>query len=1395
MKKLMQWLVGSAVVSGLCSSNYVQAGWYTRYQNSDAGLTVQFDFNNADGKRVRDDAGRRFAILKNVEQVAGWQPVKSYTFDGKTPVIIADKKEVGKKGAFSMLLTGRVTGGSGYMVLKKNAFGLSFNKNKAHFYLYLQNKRTLTIPAGNYDNNHHLWVLSIEKNTARVWQDGKLISEHKLAAPLAVNENDIVLGSSCGWNKSEVIGELGLFRLYDKALTAAEVAVIHEDFSRKQVPNADSSLLMQLPMGIKNVFIGDDISYEKKEIALRFNGKDSCVQLAAYPELYSAKALTVGAWIKPEHVMPRKGETGSVISATGGARSGWSLGNYYDRGLFASVVTDKGRFTCAAYKILQPNVWQHVAFVWDGKQLQLFHNGKSVGTATLAPGKLVPFKGKMCIGKSAYSNGGVFRGAIDEVRVFTEALNSELDPETGNKIVTVGSDKDLNPHALQLPQHAAARGFKAPYKTIGDFSQASQWQVVTYKNISEATFCRSKDDPFLSEASGKLVIKGGSHYDPARKIVELIPVKPLAIEEDFDFIMFYISAQNWTKARGMKIACVIRDAAGKEHVVPMQSPAYPFVFWSGWGAMIKKMPYKISVPAKFIKLVFSDFGSQKPETYYLDSLGFSKLKDKLPAGVKVPTAAEINMPNTPTGALPTLKTPEKPCKLTVKNNVYTFVSENGKDKIVYTYKPESGTLSDISCSFNGGKSFLPMLDGGVYFTAPDGRQLKPGDAALQAKLLSIKADNNQVSTVWAWSYEGKLLGSLKLDLQARRKSLTITLEGGNKNIHAVRVGRVAGLNDAVTAHIPFWVIRSRGVNNPSVLYSNGMLMSVFNDVYYSRASQLTGGTLKYADKSVQINGGSDYQLKTDGTRNGIYEVIHLNVSSLLEEVLPHIANDANPTMNITRNSIWVTRMWYDAMPMLNYFDKAYAYIELMHRYGMRNLMIRDHQGMYGQYSPKRRGQPGNYDICPDIGGDAAAAEYFRKANDLLGYRMALYSNYTLMSPIVLKLLDFDKLALDSNSDFRYGSGASRMPKYSYWLALQEKRNRVVNKKFKLRASYPDQYTCRAPWAFTDFDARVPEAGSYAPAMRTLAKMLLVEREELQCVLSEGIMQWVLAGYCDSYGQSGSHLDPIFPEFQLRKIHVLSNDCGTHLTILAKRDPKLLDKYLAITIANGNIGHLYGVWSGRPTPDILPMTIKSYYMIKQLQTLYAGVVPENISYHYKGQMLTAEEVIAGQLLGHNQVYTKYVNGTEVYVNANEKEPWTIKIGNQNIKLPPCGFYAVSKDKKSVTYSIEVDKRRVDFSQGAEYIYANGNGKTHDFGAIKCAGNYALLFENNACELIPLPVRKNEKVYLNSNIPQLRGSTTIVALDKQRKELWKKEINAVDGVFEITVDGKAFSYKIQ
>ena len=96
MKNSKRLMALAAVITGLLSSNHLQAGWYTRYQNSDAGLTIQFDFNDADGKRVRDNASRRFALLKNVEQVDGWQPVKSYLFDGKTPVILHDNKQIGK---------------------------------------------------------------------------------------------------------------------------------------------------------------------------------------------------------------------------------------------------------------------------------------------------------------------------------------------------------------------------------------------------------------------------------------------------------------------------------------------------------------------------------------------------------------------------------------------------------------------------------------------------------------------------------------------------------------------------------------------------------------------------------------------------------------------------------------------------------------------------------------------------------------------------------------------------------------------------------------------------------------------------------------------------------------------------------------------------------------------------------------------------------------------------------------------------------------------------------------------------------------------------------------------------------------------------------------------------
>ncbi|MBE6379656.1 MAG: LamG domain-containing protein [Lentisphaerae bacterium] len=1389
-------LAGALAVLAVPAS--LDAGdWYTRYQHTDSGLVAGYNFNAIEVGQIRDEVSRKTAIGENVKSVKGWQPVASYKLEGKK-LAFQDIARADARKDFTLVFYGKVSG-SGYVVLKKGAFGISVDNGKALVYLR-SNKRDYGISVGTCDEAYHTWVLTAQDKTVTIYCDGKRVGGRNLPAPVDANKEAILIGNSGGWKKTEVSGQMGLLRLYSKALSAEEVGSLSAELGKGNVPMPDASLVLQLPMGARNVFIGDDISYEKKELAWYFDGKSSGIRLPDYPELQkNVTALTVGAWIKPENTMPRNiNQQGYIISANAGSHYGWSIGTYYNNGLNVNLITDQGKFSATASQVLKRDVWQHVAFTWDGKTIQLFVNGQPVGQSSKATGVLKAYKNRPYIGKAADRNGIYFKGAIDEVRIYNAALAIESDPDTGKAVTVDASNTDYDPLKEPLPRLHGTEKHQPIGEPLCDFEDLSNWTVTGYKNVAEGKLCRSNDDRLWGDYTAKLTIQAGTHFDPARKKVSIAPKTPIVIDKDFDYISIYLSAQNWTKPSGCKLSVEVEDADGKRHTIEMQSAEIPFIFWSGWSAMVKKVPQKIKVPARIINLTFYNFGGQKPEVYYLDNLAVHTLPPTLPAGIEVPSWEEIGAPTVATGAKPVLSTSAQPVKLTKNGNTFTFAAAAGSDKLIYTYTPQSGTLSDITLAFNGKKAFQPAKDGGFRFVAPDGKLLDANAPGLSAKLLNVKQNGSKVVSNWAWSYNGKPLAETALELSVQGKSLAVRLTGGNGKVHEVRTGVAAGLNnEVILTNLPYWVIRSRGVNDPAILYCDKMLLSAVVDIYKSNASALIGGSGKRDGNTYQINGGAAYQLKSDKTRNAVDEVIYFTASTLMEEVVPHIANPKNPTMDITRNGIWVTRMWYDKMPYPTYFDEYYLMWERYHRYGMRNLMIRDHQTLGRQYSPKRRG---GYDgmvdtILPDIGGDEKAAEYFKKTTDNLGYRMGLYSNFTLLPSVGSNETMLDKMTLNSDCDTRYGSGGSKMCKYAYILDIQRRVNAELKRKFKLTCTYPDQYTCRAPWAFTDSDARVPEAGKFSPVIRVLAKSLILEREDFAVPLSEGIMQWPLAGFCDSYAQNGSPDDPVFPEFQLRKIQPLSNDCGAHLRLTFAGDPKLIDRYMALSFANGTIGHLFGAVGGTPKRRMAveKERLKSYYLFKQTQKHYAGVPVKSIEYHYNGKLLTAAEAIAAKAVGHNQIKIVYSNGMTVYVNANAKENWQIKVNGKTIDLLPNGYY-LSLPGKVETASIQQDGHRADYSFGDEYVYVNGNGQTTDFGVVKCANAYALLFENNAVEIIPVPFAKAETISIDLSKLPVKAGKTLVKLDVNNKEISREEVKLENGLLKLNINKNVFSFKL-
>ena len=1341
MRHILPFILAASMCFGI--------DWYTNYVNNDASLLGHFTFNEV----LQDAISKRPAKLTNAVFKEGWVPQDGYILAENTKLTVNDIPDCAQRKDYTLGVYAKIIGGGGYLVLKKGGFGINFNDGKAGAYIRIANK-DVTFPAGNYDSGWHFWTLTVEGKNVAVYCDGAKVGGRTLESLPETNTNPLLVGHSGGWGQKSITGEVKSLFLYSRALSAAEIKKQAEAFANGQRPAPLSDLEMSLPAGAGNKFYQDNVSYEKKEQALYFNGTDAFATLPDYPALNETQSLTVGCWIKPENTMPRKlEEQGYIFSKNEGSHRGWAMATFYSNGLQALIVTDKGKFNANAHNVLTPNVWQHVAFGWDGERLQLFVNGIAVGQAVPTQGRLLNLNLPITLGKAADRDGLYYKGAIDEVRIYAAGLMTEADPETGKEVITPASNIDPTPDRRNLPPFRATAGRKPLHKPLFDFEDLTGWKVRTYKRIANAEFVRSQDDRLWDDYTGKLTITLDKVYDPSKRVVALIPPKPLVINEPFDYVELWVSAQNWAQGGNRPRAIIVfKGADGEVIELDTTSREHPFIYWSGWSAIVKKLHKVPKLPATIEEIKITGFTGTMDNLLYFDNLAVFKAPEKIPAeAIEIPTWDELGIKNADSGvAMPAASAKGQPIAVRKQGNAYSFTAQN--PKIVWNYTPLTGTFADITVAGNA-RPVRPMDKGGFRFVKKDGSNIEPDDPKLTSILLKCESTADSVTSHWQWKYDGAPIETTAIKLTAKGHTLSVSLTAAEGAVNQVVFGEATSANNPIITTVPYWVTLGGAPTNPAVMYSAGLVFSEFVDIYASRSSELFGGSKKTGDVSAQLNGGVRYNKKTDGTRNPVKEIFHVTVSDKVEDVLPHIPNPPNSTNEITQHGIWMSFAWYDTMPMPDYFERCYRRQKLLYDYGIRNAFVRDHQSLNRQYAPKRRGgfESMITEICPDVGGDEPARDYFQRCIKEFGYRMGLYSNYTLLDPTNLNEGKDWRFALDSNGDPRYGSGDARMFKYAYMLECQRRLNANLKRKFNTNLSYPDQYTCRAPWEYTDYDARVPEAGSFNPVLRVFAASMLQEKKDFEVTLSEGIMQWPLAGYVDSYSQPGSKDDPLFPEFQLRELHVLGNDCATHLSWPNNRAPGAIDHLLTMTLGCGNIAHIYGVGlatnNGAPPKSLTYPMLKSYYAMVQAQKHYANYPVEKILYHLNGKMLTATEVLAQNAVAHGQVYTKYTSGFEIWANANKTENWEITVNGNKHLLPPDGYYMYGKGMSEGGSEI-VDGRRVDSLKGDLWLFANGNGKDIDFGYLKCKGAYAVRWDKDMLEVIALPTARDEEIVIDT-----------------------------------------------
>jgi hypothetical protein len=929
------------------------------------------------------------------------------------------------------------------------------------------------------------------------------------------------------------------------------------------------------------------------------------------------------------------------------------------------------------------------------------------------------------------------------------------------------------------------------------FTDVQGWRVETAD--AEARFEQSQDVLLFGDSVAKLTYRA-TGPNPS---VTLIPPVPIALTNAFDALSCWIYGNNHSyapepKTPPVNIALNFSTPAGKAFSIQLGRIAH-----KEWFLCHRRLDpdqiARVAQGATLRSLSVTNGRNSEDRVLYFNSLAvftetFAPLTfaPRRQRGVQLfpscnPGAntgpGTLPFPNTPLTIIPRDSASSVTRVVKSDDGHYMLVRDGEDGRLEVRLPSKAGAWDDLAMRWTDKGEWLPVgLGGGLYFAAENSKS-----APLRATTETIKitADNTSVT------YAGSLMASNRISnvnirFQLIGKSLAMDIQADGGYIYEVRFGSTRGFANPRLVTLPYYTYGySDGLARPAVIVSGTadaplFFLAQIDWTQSNAAIPFADASNLRFDGSLASNGGTRYNLKTDGVRNPCFERFVLTLSPKFEEVLPNIPNPVSPWKHITGTRVWRA---HGAHVRANDAD----YWRTVHRWGMTQLVVTDHETGWrdNNESFTFRTNP-----APKKGGDEGQFTYARIMQDELGFVYGPYNNFTDFAP-VNSFWHPDMISRTQDNQLQHAWTRCYAPKPARAVEFCERLTPIIEKKFGFSTAYCDVHTAVTPWSRVDYDARVPGAGTFAAVFYAFGEIMLLQKAGWDGpVYSEGNNHFPYCGLTDgNYAQDQNYRlseNPWLVDFDLRKLHDLCCNFGMgNLDMFypgkgAPKDPDIAkDRFLAATVAFGHPGFLIHGLDGE---------LRSYYMIQALASLYTQSSVDTIRYvSVDGNTFDTSRALANSTYTRSQLVSRYANGCLTAVNGNTDERLRTSVEGTALDLPPNGYWGRSADSSVRVFSGDINSRRVDLSVSPAYTYIDGRGAFVRFPEGASAGvAICRTLTNDVAEIL---LHKTAEAGFPFTF------TEAVALDKTRASIGTAEVRTARGLSYIQPVKNAFSYRVR